>query len=188
MNFTAIDFETANERRASACALGVVVVEDGHIVEQRSLLIRPPELRFNRFNIYIHGIGPQHVENEPEFCELWDELQTYLAGRHVLAHNAGFDMSVLRGTLDLYGLDYPDLSYSCTMRIARKVWPGLHRYRLDSIADHLGIEFLHHDALEDARACALIALYASGEMGVVDLPALVDSLNLPLNSLAPIPA
>ncbi|RJQ53588.1 MAG: exonuclease [Actinobacteria bacterium] len=187
MDFTAIDFETANERRDSACALGVVTVEGGEIVEERAMLIRPPELRFNRFNVCIHGIRPEHVAHEPEFDGLWQELRPYLEGRLVLAHNARFDMGVLSASLDLYSMEYPDLRYSCTMRLARKVWPSLRRHRLDTVAGHLGIEFKHHDALEDARACSLIALHAAAELGASSFDDLAGRLGLGVQSLIALP-
>ena len=50
MNFVAIDFETANEKRASACSLGLVVVKNSQIVDKRYYLIKPKELRFAPMN------------------------------------------------------------------------------------------------------------------------------------------
>ena len=61
MNFVAIDFETANEQRASPCSIGVVVIQDGECVERFSRLIRPPECRFNAFNTAIHGISAKGI-------------------------------------------------------------------------------------------------------------------------------
>ncbi len=83
MDFVAIDFETANEKRNSVCELGVAIVEDDKIVESKSWLIRPPELRFNPFNTYIHGISEKDVVNQPEFDALWDEIKNYLGGNLV---------------------------------------------------------------------------------------------------------
>ncbi|MFM2044366.1 MAG: hypothetical protein RLY86_2942, partial [Pseudomonadota bacterium] len=70
----AIDFETANEQRASACAIGVSRVEGGRVVWTREVLIRPPELRFTPFTIAVHGIRPEHVAHAPEFPEVWAAL------------------------------------------------------------------------------------------------------------------
>ena len=63
VSFTAIDFETANRRLASACALGVVRVRDGRVVDTRYSLIRPPAGHdgFERGNVRIHGIQPADV-------------------------------------------------------------------------------------------------------------------------------
>lgn len=120
MNFVAIDFETANEQRNSACELGICVVRDGQVVESKAWLIRPPELRFNSFNTYLHGISAREVADKPEFDALWPELRPYLSNQLVLAHNAGFDMSVLRSLMDYYAIPYPDLNYSCSLLMAKK--------------------------------------------------------------------
>jgi len=185
MDFTAIDFETANEKRSSACALGLIVVDGGAIVEERSFLIRPKELRFNPFNISLHGIRPSDVRDEPEFNDLWDALQPYLDGRTVIAHNAGFDMGVLRALLDEYEMDHPDLRYACTMTMSRRAWPELKRHRLDVVANHLGVEFKHHDAVEDARAAAWIALHAARKFGVASFSELLRALGMSRWTLAP---
>jgi DNA polymerase-3 subunit epsilon len=62
-SFTAIDFETANEfERASACAVAVVVVEDNHLVAQKSWLINP-QTRFSAVCVAIHGITARRQLN-----------------------------------------------------------------------------------------------------------------------------
>jgi len=176
--YVAIDFETANERRDSACALGIAVVDAGRIVEQRSWLIRPPGMRFNSINISIHGIRPADVENAPRFVELWPTISTYLEGNTVIAHNAPFDMGVLAGTLGAYDIPSPDFDYSCTCTIARNVWPMLPNHKLHVVAAHLGIDFSHHDACDDAMAAATIAIRACEETGAESLNALVGSLSI----------
>ncbi len=159
MEFTAIDFETANEKRASACAIGIVLVKNGEIIEQSYHLIRPPELRFNRINISIHGITRNDVIDEPSFDELWPSIRHYFENRLVIAHNASFDMSVLRSMLDHYFIPYPELSCGCTLIMSRKHWPDRRGYSLNVIADLLNIEFQHHHAMEDSLVCAQIALH-----------------------------
>jgi DNA polymerase III subunit epsilon len=163
MNFIAIDFETANEQRNSACEIGVCVVRNNQVVESKAWLIRPPELRFNSFNTYLHGISAKDVAGQPEFDVLWRELYPYLAGQLVLAHNAGFDMSVLRSLMDYYAIPYPDLQYSCSLLMAKKVWLRQPSYRLNALATMLDIPLNHHRALSDAIACAHIALRAFEE-------------------------
>ena len=60
LDFTAIDFETANPARGSACAVGVAKVRDGAVIDSASWLIKPPQGRddFHRMNVGIHGITP----------------------------------------------------------------------------------------------------------------------------------
>jgi len=160
MDFTAIDFETANHSLDSVCALGIVVVERGKVIEKVSKLVRPREMCFHPFNISIHGITEELVANEPEFCDIWPDVRPLLEGRIVLAHNSSFDMNVLREVLRQYQLECPAIRNSCTVKIARRTWPDLDNHRLKTVAEYLGIEFRHHDALEDALACAKIAIKA----------------------------
>jgi DNA polymerase-3 subunit epsilon len=170
MRFVAIDFETANSRRSSVCALGVVVVDDWKFVERRAWLVRPEPLWFDPFNIMIHGITEDDVRDQPTFDWLWQNVfRPYFQMGPVLAHNASFDMSVLRHVMDQYGLAYPSFFYYCTRVIAKRVWPGLPSYALDVVADHLAIDFNHHDPVEDAAASASIALGASEGHGAEDL-------------------
>jgi len=173
MEFTAIDFETANEKRASACAIGIVRVSNGEIIEQVYHLIRPPELYFNPRNISIHGITKNDVSDKPTFSELWPSIKHYFENRLVIAHNASFDMSVLRSTLDHYAIPYPELSCGCTLIMSKKHWPDRRGYGLNIIASLLKIEFQHHHAMEDSLACAQIALHilkGNQANSFIDLP------------------
>ncbi len=161
MEFVAIDFETANEKRASACSCGLAIVSDGKVVDTRHWLIRPQELRFSPFNVGIHGINEGTVADKPRLCDLWDEIRPLLDGKLVLAHNASFDMSVLRNALDGYGIQYPQFDYSCTYLIARQTWTDWVCFALGAVAYKLNMPFTHHDAMEDARVCAEVALRAA---------------------------
>lgn len=157
MNFTAIDFETANSGRSSACALGLVQVRDGIVTAEHNWLIDPRQ-RFDGMNIAIHGITPSMVRGEPTFAELWPTVEPLLQGEIVIAHNAAFDMSVLRYCLDDSSLGYPDFQYLCTYLLGKKMLQDLPSHKLNVISAHFGIRLKHHDALEDARASALILL------------------------------
>jgi len=182
--FTAFDFETANEGRGSPCSLGLVVVENGIIKEKRSWLIRPKELRFNSMNIGIHGIYERDVADQPEFDELWkNEIACYFENKLVVAHNASFDTSVLRTTLALYDLPFPSLTYTCTWLLSKAVWPGLLSYKLGTLAERFQIKFKHHDAEDDAFACALIALRALERGPATELQELSEKFGLVLGRL-----
>lgn len=117
MNFTAIDFETANGKRNSACALGLVRVENGKIVFSKEWLISPPEMYFHPINVSIHGITEDDVKNEPNFNYIWKKIEAYIENQMVIAHNASFDLSVLRACLDTYGIRNPNAEYLCTCKL-----------------------------------------------------------------------
>lgn len=178
MNFAAIDFETATSRMNSACSVAVIEVKDNKIVDTYYTLIRPPRLCFSSFNIHIHGITPQMVVDEPEFADIWPELWSHLAGRIVVAHNAQFDMGVLKSELLTNGLELPAFYHCCTVSLSRKAWPSLVNHKLDTVGDYLHIEFQHHNALDDARTCAAIPLAAGRELCIDDLNELAAKLQV----------
>lgn len=158
LSFTAIDFETANRYRNSACAVGLVRVERGRIVRRAYHLIRPP-FRYFEFSD-IHGLDWSAVRDEPTFAELLPNLAPYFEGADFLAaHNASFDRGVLQATCAWYGVDAPDLEFECTVRLARASW-GLRPTTLRHVADFLGLSLDHHHAGSDAEACARIVLSA----------------------------
>lgn len=157
MDFIAIDFETANSSRSSACALGLVEVKDGNITTEHSWLIDPQQ-RFDGMNISIHGITPSMVIGKPTFHDLWPTVEPLLQGQIVVAHNASFDMSVLRYCLDGISLTYPNFQYLCTYLLGKKMLPDLPSHKLNVVSEHFDINLKHHDALDDARASAAILL------------------------------
>ncbi|WP_156288733.1 3'-5' exonuclease [Oceanobacillus salinisoli] len=157
MNFVSIDFETANEKRHSPCAIGVVVANENEIVDEFYSLINPM-MEFSSFHTYVHGIHDQDVIDAPTFSELWPKMSEYLTEPLVIAHNASFDMSVIRNTLDYFKLPYPEMDYLCTVKLSQKTWPDLENHKLNTLAAYHGFELEHHHALEDARVAAQILM------------------------------
>ena len=159
--FAAIDFETANNARDSACALGVVVVEHGRIVERLYEVIRPPSREF--LFTHIHGLDWDDVKRARRFDAVWQDMLRDLRGvEFFAAHNAPFDKGVLRACCETYGLEAPEQPFVCTVKLARKQW-DLHPTKLPNVCDFLGIELRHHQADSDAEACARIVMAALEE-------------------------
>ncbi|MCY3860351.1 MAG: exonuclease domain-containing protein [bacterium] len=158
-SFAAIDFETATAQRSSACALGVVVVDAGRIVDEQSWLIRPPYNEYEEFNTWLHGIHAADTKNAPSFGDVWTQASVLIGDRVLVAHNAPFDMSVIRHSAIFHDYTPPESSFLCTSRLARSRWPDLGSWRLPDVCDALCIADLnHHDALSDARAAAQVLL------------------------------
>ncbi|PXA89105.1 hypothetical protein DMC18_17725 [Caulobacter sp. D5] len=183
MKVVAIDFETANETRSSPCSIGLAFIEDGAVARVDHHYIRPWDMRFAPFNMAFHGIGPNHVRDADEFPAVLDRLRENLDGALVLAHNAAFDISVIRRTCEHYGVAPPAFDYMCTVQVARSVWPDLVSHKLNVVGRHLGIDFKHHDAAGDAYACGAVALAAAVETGAGAVHALPSRIGLTLGRL-----
>lgn len=178
MNFTAIDFETATGARDSACSVAVVTIRAGALVDSYYTLIQPPANRYSYFNTKIHGLTEADTADAADFAGIWPELEAKLEGQLVVAHNAKFDMSVLRSCLARYGLQAPAFSYCDTVAIARRAWPNLANHKLGTVGAYLNLHFHHHDALEDAKACAAIPIRAGLELADASMEALVHHLGV----------
>lgn len=157
MDFVALDFETANRYPNSACSIGLVKFIGGEIEAEYYRLIKPPKMSFDAMNIQIHGIRPKNVMNEPTFDYLWnEEIVSFIGDLPLVAHNASFDMNVLRALLGTYDLACGPLRYICTVTGSRRAYPELENHKLSTVSNHLGISLRHHQALDDARACGKI--------------------------------
>jgi DNA polymerase III epsilon subunit-like protein len=170
--WVALDFETATEKRHSACQVAVVRVEQGKIVREEVALIKPPsDIGAWKFTD-VHGITARHVVGAKSFLGVWNDLASIFSGvAFVVAHNATFDKSVLEACANHFRITLPRLSWECTLKISRRVWPNLQSHKLNIVSQHLGIPLNHHEALSDARACARILIAAGQVEGVPVEPA-----------------
>ncbi len=158
VRFAALDFETADYGRDSACALSIVIVENDAISEVWTSLIRPPRRDF--VFTYLHGIAWEDVRNKPCFGELWGDIARRLEGvSFIAAHNASFDRGVLQACCEKAAIPPVTSSFVCTVRAARSIW-GFRPATLADVCRQLRIPLRHHDAESDARACAQIVLAA----------------------------
>lgn len=184
MDFVAIDFETANYYRNSACSIGVVTIKNGVIVDEYYSLIQPPTLEFEDFNISLHGITPDMVKNEKRFNELWGEIYPLINDKVVVAHYAQFDLTVLRQTLDYYCLPYPEIKCLCSWQLSKQAYPKmLNSYSLYKVTQFLGADFDYHNALEDAKACAYIVKKIADRFEAASIDELVANAEIKMGSL-----
>jgi DNA polymerase-3 subunit epsilon len=158
MNFLAIDFETANYYRNSACAVGLVKVSDNQIVQRTSFLIKPPQNWF--VFSYLHGISWADVKAELTFYDVWSKISNLFNDiNFVVAHNANFDRSVMKRCCEHYELVMPQIPFLCTVKISRAMW-NIYPTNLANVCSHFNIPLKHHDALSDTEACAQIMIKA----------------------------
>jgi DNA polymerase-3 subunit epsilon len=187
LDFTAIDFETANPKRASACAVGLVRVRDGQIVHAAGTLIQPPAGfgEFSGFNTKVHGITSAMVATAPPWRQVADWIRGYVADDLLVAHNASFDMSVLRQACAAEAMPVPGNDYVCTLALARQA-SQLRSYRLPDVAAEFGVRLTaHHEASADARCAAQVAVAMARRHGHDKLEQLAQSFHVPIGRLAP---
>lgn len=122
-------------------------MENGVITEQLSLLVQPPDNYYWNNFTEIHGITPKLTANAPTFNGIWKQIEPYITGQNVVAHNGfAFDFHCLKQTLEYYNLAVPDYTGHCTYKIYRE--------SLKSLCQKHNITLNHHNALSDAMACA----------------------------------
>ncbi|TCO08239.1 3'-5' exonuclease [Natronoflexus pectinivorans] len=186
MDFVTIDFETADRYRDSACEIGLTFVKNFEVTETKSWLIKPGCYPvFDPYNIHVHRITPKDVSDSPNFCELWPEIRPLIENQLLIAHNASFDLSVLRKTLDYYGLEYPELMYSCSYIFSKNVWQGLSGYGLAALCHYHDIDLQHHRAGPDSRATAELVVKAFQFAGVSTMDAFSEKLQMKIGRLFP---
>ncbi len=149
-DFTAIDFETATGDRSSICQIGLVIVEQCKIIDKIKYFVKPPGNLYSQRNIDIHGIKPENTIAARSFGEIYPEIEIYLKGRSVVAHNAHFDISCLGQILVKCGIPSPPVRLYCTGKI--------YNLNLADACKKHGIIYTPHDALSDAEACALLMI------------------------------
>ena len=164
--FIALDVETASRAPGSICQIGLGCVRPDGGIETFATYV-DPEQDFAPFNIELHGIGPDTVAGAPTFPEAWAALFDLLNRHHLVQHSA-FDQKTIEAACRVYGLERPELSWSDSVKIARRAWPefkGNGGHGLGHLKKALGLEFRHHDAGEDARAAAQVVLKAEEQLG-----------------------
>lgn len=163
MKYIALDFETAYWGPANACSLGIVTSDGQEIIDEWYHLIQPLHMNFDAGCMKVNGIHPEDVAQEETFPAFWKDIAMRLEGGIVFAHNARFDMGVLASALATYDLPDIHFCYGDTVVLSRKLWPDMENHKLNTVAESLGFDFTHHQALDDARACEYIVRKALEE-------------------------
>ncbi|MGQ1798875.1 exonuclease domain-containing protein [Kocuria oceani] len=168
LDFIAVDFETANGKRESACAVGVAVVRHGQVQSSDSWLIKPPPPadQFQRMNTAIHGITrEQCLADGISWAETAQRLSTLCADLPAVAHNASFDESVWRAANRVSGVEAPLPPFHCTLQLSRGLL-DLVDHKLPTVVRHLGLgDFPHHRAEADALAAAQVTIELARRTG-----------------------
>ena len=161
--YIAFDVETPNRLNDRMSAIGISVVEDGRITDAFFSYVNP-EAPFDPFNTQLTGIDARTVAHAPAFPELWRQIEPLMASGILAAHNAVFDLGVLKKCLRDYGIPWKTAArYCCTVQMGRRLLPGI-SHSLNALCDHYGIALDHHQADSDSHACAelLLRYFAAG--------------------------
>ena len=155
--YVVFDVETPNRYNNRMSAIGICVVEGTQILKEYFSLV-DPEQPFDWFNTRLTGISEESVVGAPTFPQLWKQIEPVMSSGILVAHNASFDMRVLRKCLCDYGIVWkPKVQGLCTVLMGRTIKPGI-SHRLNDMCDYYGICLNHHHADSDSRACAEILL------------------------------
>ena len=179
-----IDVETACPDHGAVCSIGVSIVLRGEVFRERQWFV-DPGTRFDPRFIEIHGITPAMVAGKRRLRAEWSDIHSFIETAVadtrpptlfeglegdpaaapqgassfvnppalVVAHNAQFDRRQIE-----HAIASPlPFRLACTVAMSRRAFPRLARHNLKTVTEHLRIPLQHHDALSDARACALIA-------------------------------
>jgi len=185
----ALDVETANHNRGSICQVGVACVRPDNSIDTWVTLV-DPQTETWQFS-YLHGITNTMVQGAPTISTVILALDGILQGQTVYQHS-GFDRSAVRAACQHLGREEPTWDWQNSVSVARRAWPELKGnggHGLGSLKTHLGLQFEHHDAGEDARAAAEVVLMAEyGTRGMMR-PQLdpTDDDVLDISDIGPVP-
>lgn len=175
----AFDVETPNSRGDRICSAGLTVIENNRVVRSMEIRVNP-ETEFDWRCIRVHGIRPCDVEDEPTFPEVWDGIRDIMEDSVILAHNALFDLGVLKKLLWHYDLGFHPVRYADTLRISRSVYGKLMpNHKLGTLCAELGIPLDAHQAGSDSYGCAELYLRmqeAAGSLASFDRTYTFDSM------------
>lgn len=179
MDFVALDVETANPDMASICQIGVARYVGGMLADEWKTYVDPQDY-FDGMNVSVHGIHESTVVGSPTFPELSDVLGGWLGNSVVVTHTH-FDRTALYQAAGKHGIEMPSCTWLDSARVARRAWEEFaHRgYGLSNVCRAIGYEFKHHDALEDAKAAAIVVLAALKRTGL-DLAEMLQRVEFPI--------
>lgn len=157
-DYISVDIENPNTRGNSICSIGVIVVKNNKVVDEKYSLINPED-RFDINNSHITGLNYAEVKDAPTFKEYWKNIKELLENNIIVGHNIIYDLTVIAKSLERYDIEVPIFNYYCTLKLSRN-FINTSSYSLDNLCNLLNINLEnHHNALEDAKASQRIFEY-----------------------------
>ena len=171
-DFVVFDIETTGFSPVSSkiIEIGAVKVSSGKITDRFSTFVNPAEPIPYRIE-QLTSISDQMVIDAPSIEKVLPDFLEFSKDCVLVAHNASFDMNFIKQNCERLGLA-DDFTYADTLMMARVLIPGLHRFKLDTVAKAVGVELGHHHrAVDDAECTAMIFIHflkQMEEMGITD--------------------
>jgi len=157
MEYAIVDIETAGGNpKGGGITEIAVLIHDGERITQEYQTLLNPEMGIPTYITGLTGIDNFMVRHAPTFAAIQEELWDLLADRVFVAHSVNFDFGFIREAFLKAGkeLKSPTL---CTVRLSRKIFPGLKSYSLGRICEHQKIPITaRHRAMGDAKATAIL--------------------------------
>lgn len=176
-SFTIIDVETTGLNAVGGdrvCEVGAIKVQAGKELGRFESLVNP-ECPIPEPARAKHQISDDMVRESPTFSLVAPKLRPFLAGTVLVAQNAEFDLGFLNAEFVRAGMSKLSVPAVDTIRLARRVRPGLSTYNLDSLAYQFGVKFRsRHRSIGDCEVTVKIfveclkALRQRGEVRSVE--------------------
>lgn len=158
-----IDFETMNTSTNSPCEVGITLINDLQIVDSYSSYINPKNNTYNSENAKVHKISKETILNARAFDVVYKEMEPYLKeSQIIIAHNANFDVSVLKTTMEDYDLRFPNFLYVDSVNIFR-LYLHNRSVSISNLCDYYNVskENLHSAIFDTEKLATLLIKLAS---------------------------
>ncbi|MES2153040.1 MAG: 3'-5' exonuclease [Pseudomonadota bacterium] len=163
-----LDFETTGlspamgDRITEVAALRIV---DGRVT-QRFVSLVNCGVRIPSFITGLTGISQAMVDRAPPAAQVVPALLEFIGGDLLAAHNASFDEKFLHAEAGQLGLRAGHGGLVCSLKLSRRVFPGLSSYKLGQLSGQLGIRFRSaaHRAESDAEVAAEVLLHIGRQL------------------------
>ncbi len=165
MTYYVLDVETANRHPYSICQIGIVEVNDFEITKTWLFMVNP-DGPYEYHNVKVHGITEEDTQDAPTFAALYDELYEILSGHYCIQHTTFDQLAIDRSALRIGKKRIP-MIWVDSAKIAQSTWDELKDcgFGLQALADHFGIVYKAHNALEDAKTTAKVVIQALKDSG-----------------------
>jgi DNA polymerase-3 subunit epsilon len=184
-----LDFETTGLSPAMGDRITEVAalrIEQGRVTERYVSLVNCG-VRIPAFITALTGISQDMVDSAPPASRVVPELIDFIGGDTLAAHNASFDEKFLKAEGERIGHSCGHSALVCSLKLSRRVFPGMPSYTLGQLSGQLGIRFRSaaHRAEADAEVAAEVLLHIGRHLGsTYGLPCVEPALLVSVNKLA----